>query len=60
MRIFANMLIGFGMFSVILATSMVDEVHAPLTDGQFLVQIGLLFFGLGFAFIGAIMRFMSE
>ena len=60
MRTFANILIGIGMTAVIIASMMVDEVYAPMTNEEFLVQIGLIFFGLGFAFIGAIMRFMSE
>jgi len=39
---------------------MVDEVHAPMTDDEFMVQVALIIFGMGIAFVGGLMRIMSE
>ena len=60
MKLIANTFIFTGISSVILASMMVDEVYAPMTDDEFMVQIALIIFGMGIAFVGGLMRIMSE
>jgi len=60
MKAISNIFIGSGLTAVIIASMMVDETYAPMTNDEFMVQIALIIFGMGFAFIGAIMRSMSE
>jgi hypothetical protein len=60
MKLIANTFIFTGISSVILASMMVDEVYAPMTDDEFMVQVALIIFGMGIAFVGGLMRIMSE
>lgn len=60
MKLISNTLIFTGFTSVIIASMMVDEVHAPMTDDEFMVQVALIIFGMGIAFVGGLMRIMSE
>ena len=60
MKLIANTFIFTGILSVMLASMMVDEVYAPMTDDEFMVQVALIIFGMGIAFVGGLMRIMSE
>lgn len=60
MRTIANTIIGIGITAIIIASMMVDEVYAPMTNEQFFIQIAMIITGMAFVFVGAIVRIMSE
>lgn len=60
MKLISKTLIYGGVLMVLLGSMVVDETYAPMTNEEFMFQIMMFIFGMGFTFVGILMHNMDE